>query len=62
MESVINWLAGKKTHLLVGLMILLNIVNDTNTYGGIDVDTLETSVKFGLVSTIKAWVTRLMAK
>ena len=57
--------AGKKTHVLVLLAIVLNTMNAMNDGGPeavMSADTALNTISFALVSTFKAGVDRLLGK
>ena len=56
MTDVLNILKGKKTHLIVAALVLLNLYtsSDVLTDAGINFEVLTDSLKLGLISTFRS--------
>jgi hypothetical protein len=60
--NLVTALQGSKTHLLVGLAVLINAYMDMESGTGMDMGTAISTIQLALVSTFKAGVDRLAAK
>lgn len=60
--NLVTALQGSKTHLLVLAAAVINAIADMESGTGIDVNTAIQTIQFGMVSTFKAGVDRLLAK